>query len=138
MSVSNGQLLLRQTAIASPNACGGIAVLLVIYGTLSAIDKTWSWPKLDTYATFISSLATLIATFFTAASVYFPPHTRSADIHSKRLVAPTMCLLVLVAMYFLFVVGPLPNYVVNGIAILGLVGGLFRLLPFSEEPGLKE
>ena len=135
---NNNQLLLRQTTIAALNAAGGVGVLLVIYGTLTAVDKTWSWPKLDTFATFISSSATLIATFATAASVYFPPHSRPADFHSKRLVAPIMCIMIVVAMYFLVFVGPLPDYVVNGIGILGLVGGLFRLLPYSEEPGLRE
>lgn len=137
MSISNGQLLLRQIVITSLNTVGGLAFLLVIYGTLSAVDKSWSWPKFDTYATFISSFVTLVATFCTTAAVHFRPHSRPPDFHSKRLVAPVMYLLVLISMYFLLSTGQLPNYVVNGIAILGLVGGLFRLLPFSGEPGLK-
>ncbi len=138
MAISEGQLIFRQLTIALLNASGIFGLLLIGYGWAIDFNSKWSWPLLDTYAQFISTILTLLGTFFTAASVYFPVHSRRADTHSRKVLAPLVCLLTLVSIYFLFFGNkPIPQNVINGFAVLGLTGALFRLLPWSEEPGLK-
>lgn len=139
MAITETQLIIRQMTIAALNAAGGFGLVLIAYGTGVAIDPSWNWPLLDRYAPFISTVLTLTGTFCTAASVRFPVHARPFDTHSRKVIAPFVCLLVLGAFGYLCLgPGKLPDNVINGFAILGLVGALFRLLPFSEEPGLKQ
>lgn len=121
------------------NGVGGIAILLIAYGVASELSPGWRSPALDHYAPIISVILTLLATAATAWSAWLPAHNRPADVHSKLVIAPIVSAAVLVAFLYMYLFRKMPpDYVVNGFALLGLIGAIFRSLPFSEEPGLRD
>ncbi|QLA19293.1 hypothetical protein [Desulfolutivibrio sulfoxidireducens] len=137
MHITKYQLLFRQVTIASLNVLGGIGFLIMIYGIAISHNSEWSWPMLDKYATFISALLTLLASLCTTISIYLPAHTRKADFHSKVIVSPIVSMIILIETIILFITGNISEHIVSGIGIMSLAGALFRLLPFSEQPGLE-
>jgi hypothetical protein len=137
MAISEGKLIFRQLTTTILNASGVFGFLLIGYGYAVGIDPSWSWPLIDKYAPFISAILTLAGTFLTSASVYFPVHSRQADAHSRKVIAPFVCFLAFAFMLHLFFNKSLSDNIINGFGILGLSGGLFRLLPWSEESGLN-
>ena len=104
-------------------------IVLIIYELLA----TWfvsRWLLLDSIATYISTLLTLLGTIFTAASIYFysnqmtPPEKMSVFI-----TAPIIIGVCLVAMIYFFSTGRLQGQVVNGFALLAIAGALLRIQP---------
>jgi hypothetical protein len=132
-------LIIRWGAIAGLNIVGGYAILLIAYGTAVSINRDYFRMRfLDEAAPVISTIFTLLATLVTAVSIYFPPHLRIADTASRKFSSPLIIIGVIMAFcYMALNKSILPDNVLNGFALLGFVGALFRLLPFSEERGLS-
>jgi hypothetical protein len=104
----------------------------VLYSIVAALTEPWA--PLEKYAAFISSLLTLFGVIVTAASVY----VTQASYHrpwstNKRIVAPIVIGACVIAIFFLFREGQLPVVMVNGFAMLGLSGGLQRLIPTNPQ-----
>jgi hypothetical protein len=112
-------------------AIGYTGALLIGYVLLSWYTNN-PWPLIEQYADRVSSLLTIIATGFTALSVYFPATaTGEPWDHSKYFVAPIVLGAVVVALVLSVLHGDVPHVAVNGFALLGISGGLKRVIPRS-------
>lgn len=117
------------------NTAGVIGFLLIAYGYLQMRDPgNWSLPKVDAAATWLSNVITMLGLLITVCSVYFRPHLRPPDWGTHYVVVPVFALpLIAYGVYLLVRFGPLPEHMINGFAIEAIVGGLFRLLPYTEQ-----
>ena len=126
------KLVMKQLIICSFNGMGFIGLALIADGTYTLITNN-KLPGVDYIAPWASLILTLLGTIFTAISIYFPSNTRNSDSHSKYVTAPVTNIMVLLAFgYVVLNQKLLPDRIVNGFAILGLSGALFRLLSYSE------
>ena len=125
-------MLKKQIVILSLTIMGIVGAMLVVYGVIVLLTNT-PWPPLEAVADWIAFMVTLIAVIFVALSVYLPTHNRPADKHSKLIVSPLIVVAVIAAVVLTAWRGwPPPKHILNGFAILGLSGALFRMLPYSE------
>jgi cytochrome c biogenesis factor len=131
-------IIAKWAAIVGLNVVGGYAILLILYGMAVEFYPDYFRMKfLDAAAPWFSTVLTLLATLVTAFSAYLAPHSRQADVASKYVTAPIVIISILLAFTYIIVKRSLlPDHVLNGFALLAIVGVLFRLLPFSEEQGL--
>jgi len=122
--------ILFRTGLEFLGYTGGIFVL---YGAYVAI---WGppWPPLERIALPASSFLTILGAGITAGSVYFhhvpptPPEKKSRYVTAPLvIVASTIALLALVTKT------PVPAVTVNGFAMLGISGALFRLQPRPSQ-----
>lgn len=117
----------RQLVVWAINALGFIGILLIIY-PLAASEYT-PWAPVEALVDHLSVGATLIGVLLTAISVYVPENQRRSDQFSKLISAPLVvfaCMIAL-AMHFMYSFA-IPPHTLNGIAILGIAGGLFRTI----------
>jgi hypothetical protein len=118
----------KQLLILSINGLGGIGLLLIVYGTILYYTGE-KYRFLESAADAISVVATLFGTGLTAASVWLPENKRPPEEFSKRIAAPlVVCGTVFVLIIYLKGVASIPVHVVNGFAVIGLSGALFRLV----------
>lgn len=100
----------------------------IIYGTIAALTGE-PWPPLEKIAGPLSSALTLVGTAMTAASVYvFSPNAPPPELKSTKITAPIVILACIFGLATLAWI-ELSPVIVNGFAILGLAGALFRLRP---------
>ncbi|WP_139240773.1 hypothetical protein [Geitlerinema sp. PCC 9228] len=109
------------------NFLGYAGLIFIFYGTISTVTgEQWSW--FEKYVDFLSSLLTILGTLITASSIYlYTPTVHEPEIFSKWISAPVAIILSITAIIVLFIKGQLPSSIVNGFALLGLAGGLFRI-----------
>jgi hypothetical protein len=109
------------------NFLGFAGVMFILYGVISRGTGS-IWPVLEKWVNPISAFLTILATLITAASIYFyEPFTHPPEKFSKYVSAPLVIASCIVAAVFLIVTGGIPPVVVNGFALLGISGGLFRI-----------
>jgi hypothetical protein len=106
--------------------------MFILYGVISAGTGT-VWEPLERWVSPTSAFLTMLCTVLTASSIYFySPQTHVPELFSKYVSAPITTAAGLAAIAWLVVQGQLPPVVVNGFALLGLAGGLFRI---QRNPG---
>ena len=121
-------ILLNQILIWGLNFLGSIGIVLIVYGVVAAISKS-PYPLLESIADWVAVVATLVGVFLTAISIYFPVNIRPPDKFSLYFSAPIVILGVIVALaYSFYTRNLLPSHILNGFALLGIAGVLFRLL----------
>lgn len=104
--------------------------MFVIYSVVA--ERSEAVRRLETAATFSSSLLTLVGTGLVAASIWLPQTRRRPWGHSYPIaVAVIVCCVA--AVYFPFEEGELPQVLITGFGLLGISGGLKRLLPYPIE-----
>jgi len=134
-------IALRQAVVWAINAIGLVGALLVVYGITSYVTGQ-KYTPLEEIASVASNCATLIGVMLTASSVYVTNNPRTPIAFSKYVSAPVVIVITCVVailyvlpnvrqycVFYIFGVkggGELPSHVFNGLAILGLSGGLFR------------
>ncbi len=112
------------------NIIGFAGAALVIYTAVAAYTQK-AWEPIEWVALWMSTFLTLAGTLLVASSVYFygaviptPPERVS-----RYYTAPVVIVSSVGAMVALVANGSLPQTLVNGFAMLGLAGGLFRMQP---------
>ena len=115
------------------NFLGYSRVLFILYGVVS-VGTGSVWRPIERWVNPISAFLTLVGTLVTAASVYFyVPHTDPPERFSIRISAPCVIGATLVAIGSLCYWGALPPVIVNGFALLGISGALFRIQSRTTE-----
>lgn len=118
----------KQLLVWSINFLSFIGILLIAYG-IALYFTGEKYRFLENAADVISVVATLFGTGMTAASIWLPENHRPPDEFSKRISAPIVVFLVFFTLVLYFRGGiVIPVHVINGFAVLGLSGALFRLV----------
>jgi hypothetical protein len=90
---------------------------------------------IEAQAAFISTLLTLVGVLITVLSIYIPtPSMRPPFVHSKKTVGPIVIAVVFMSFCVLLVRRQLPMVWVSGVGLLGIAGGLKRMLPYPQDP----
>jgi drug/metabolite transporter (DMT)-like permease len=121
------------------NILGSLGLALIIYEVIKIFKPEAKSPWFDDKASYLSTLLTLVGTLFTVGSIYyFPARTTPPETTSVIFTAPTVLVMCVIAIvYFFREKGKLPANIVNGFAILALVGSLLRTQPNpSQDPGI--
>ncbi len=114
------------------NFLGWAGVMFILYGVISSRTGS-AWEPLERWVNPVSAFLTILGAILTAASVYFyAPQTHQPELFSKFVSAPMTILAGSAAIILLFWRGSIPAVVVNGFALLGIAGGLFRI---QRNPG---
>jgi hypothetical protein len=101
---------------------------LIAYSTISVL--TQPWPPVEAVASYVSTFLTLFGVLVTAIAIYVPRETYYPPWTSSRwFAAPVAIVACLVAIVFFFKRGQLPAVLVNGFSLVGLSGGMQRILP---------
>ncbi len=100
---------------------------LVFYGFIS-LELNSKWPPLEQIVNYIGMILTLIAVLATAISIYFPINLRKPDKISYITAAIIIIGIFAVLFYSWKTHTVLSAHVINGFAIIGLSGALFRLV----------
>jgi energy-converting hydrogenase Eha subunit A len=118
----------KQLVILSINGLAAISIFLIGYGVLLHYTGE-EYRIFERLANPISVVATLVGTGLTATSVYLPANKRPPEEFSKIFAAPIV-LLGTASVLFIYLDGKLsiPIHVINGFALLGISGSLFRLI----------
>lgn len=122
------KVALNQLLIFSINLIGIIGIMLILYSFISHYYNS-QWSFIENLANPLSVICTIIATFITASSIYFPINDRKPEAFSLYISAPLVmifCIAMLLFYYYNNLI--FPEHLLNGIALLGLSGGLFRLI----------
>ncbi len=115
------------------NFLGFSGVMFILYGVISRGTGS-IWPVLEKWVNPISAFLTILATLITAASIYlYEPFTHPPEKFSKYVSAPIVIVSCVIAAMFLIITGDIPPVVVNGFALLGISGGLFRIQKRTVE-----
>ena len=115
------------------NFLGFSGVMFILYGVIS-MGTGSIWPVLEKWVNPISAFLTILATLITAASIYFyEPIAHPPEKFSTTVSAPLVIASCIAAAIFLIVTGDIPPVVVNGFALLGISGGLFRIQKRTTE-----
>ena len=132
-TIEKSSSLLAITLRKSFNFLGFSGVMFILYGVISRGTGS-IWPVLEKWVNPISAFLTILATLITAASTYFyKPFTHPPETVSKYVSAPLVIASCIIAAIFLIVTGDIPPVVVNGFALLGISGGLFRIQKRTVE-----
>lgn len=110
---------------------GYFGTALVAYSVIAAVSNPWQ--PIEQYAPLISNFLTLVGVLVTAASVYAPAGYHPPWKSSRWVVGPLVIGSWVVATYVLVRNGHLPPVLVNGFAMLGLSGGLQRMIPTNPR-----
>ncbi|MCX6554294.1 MAG: hypothetical protein NTZ12_04655 [Candidatus Aminicenantes bacterium] len=140
MDEANGEIkvkkstsLLTITMRKSFNFLGFAGVIFIFYGMISRITGS-SWPVLEKWVPPVSAFLTIVATLITAIAIYFyDPHPYPPEKFSKAISAPLVIIACIVALVYLIGTGDIQPVIVNGFALLGISGGLFRILKRTVE-----
>ncbi len=109
------------------NFLGFSGVLFILYGVISKCTDS-VWPVLEQWINPISAFMTILATLIVAASIYFhKSFAHPPEKFSKYVSAPVVIASCLAAMIFLIMMGDIPSVAVNGFALIGIAGALFRI-----------
>ncbi len=140
MDFKQGLIAMKQALVFSINFLGFTGIILIFYGILVYLTEE-KYKYLETTAEFVSNIATLLGVALTASSVWLPKNAREPEQFSKFFSAPLVFFIAItILIFYLFpqilnwftgllkVNAPpkIPVHVFNGLAILGLAGGLFR------------
>jgi len=113
---------------------GGTGIFLIFYETLAHISSTFRVDVLEKIASPVSAFVTFLVVTLTACSIYFEPAKPTRpDPASKWLVAPIVIAGCIFGLLVLFTKGSVPDHIVNGFALLGLAGALFRIQPNPQR-----
>jgi hypothetical protein len=117
------------------NIVGVFGLALISYEVIKIFQPEAKSKWLDDKASYLSTLLTLIGTLFTVGSIYyFPGRTTPPEKISVLYTAPTVLIICSIAIgYFVKTKGVLPANIVNGLAILALVGSLLRTQPNPSQ-----
>jgi len=120
--------ILNELFFWSLNFLGSLGIVLIAYGVYADFSDRL-YDVIEDIADVVSLLATLATVILTAISVYFRPNNREASVLSKFVTVPVVVIAVLVAFayYCVYMGDVLPQHILNGFAVLGLSGALFRL-----------
>ncbi len=99
----------------------------ICYGSISALTGE-RWLPLERIAEPLSSAITIMGTAITAVSIYFFSSKPTAPVSTSYLGTAVVIAACMVALFILIWWG-LPVVVVNGFAITGLAGALYRIQP---------
>jgi hypothetical protein len=106
---------------------GYYGAALVIYSFVASISSPW--PPLEHVAPLVSSILTILGLLVTASSIYLPQMPYCAPWPLSRwVVAPLVIMSCVLAIALLIIQGRLSPVLINGFAMLGLSGGLLRIL----------
>jgi len=115
------------------NFLGFSGVIFIIYGVTSRGTHS-VWPVLEKWVNPISAFLTILAVLITAISIYFyKPYIHPPEKFSIYVSAPTVIISCIIAEIFLISTGSIPPVIVNGFALLGISGGLFRIQRRTTE-----
>ena len=119
---------------AATNGLAWFGVFFIGYGAATQSGFLFEYEAVEQTAAWLSAALTLLGTALTAASVwFFSPNPPPPEEKSKNYVAPNVilaCCICLGASWWT----EIPPVTVNGFAILGLAGCLFRLRPNPGPP----
>lgn len=111
---------------------------LIGYGIVASYSAT-PWPIMDPIMRWTGPLMTLVATIITACSIYLRPNHVPPKIVSKFCTAPVIILMCVAALIYMVIKqAVLPDTVIQGFSILGLSGGLMRLVPRIHDRSLPD
>lgn len=132
---SGGEIVNRLIAITLRkffNFLGYAGVMFILYGLLSEGTRS-TWEPLERWVNPMSAILTLFGTLLTAVTVYYySPHSHQPELFSRYVSAPLTIVATMVAIGRIAVGARVPPVVVNGFALLGIAGGLFRI---QRNPG---
>jgi hypothetical protein len=115
------------------NFLGYAGLIFIIYGSLSTVTDS-KWDLFERIVDPLSSFLTILGTLITTLSIYFySPTIHKPEMFSRYISAPIVIVLCTIAIIFICSKGSLAGSIVNGFALLGLAGGLFRIQPRPEE-----
>jgi len=118
--------------VAAANALGWLGAFFIAYGLIASTVGTEWLPLGERIAERLSSGLTVFGTGLTASSIYFfSSSARPPDRVSRLVNAPIVigsCVIALLVLIW-FQITPVT---VNGFALLGIAGGIFRLSPGPE------
>lgn len=133
---------LLQARVLAINFLGFIGIVLIAYG--AAVYFTGEKYKfLELAAEATANISTLLGVALTASSVWLPTNSREPDDFSIFISAPIVVVAVVIVLIFylfpsalIWVVSQfglegspvIPSHIFNGLAVLGLAGGLFRTI----------
>jgi hypothetical protein len=127
MKAKKSSSLLAITLRKSFNFLGYSGVIFIFYGVASRMTSS-VWPVLEKWMNPISAFLTIVATLITAVAIYFyRPDPYPPEKFSKTVSAPLVIMACLGALVYLIVSGDILPIIVNGFALLGISGGLFRI-----------
>lgn len=115
------------------NCFGYLGAAFVIYAVLG-VWLGFTFVELEKIMIPASYYLTLSGVILTCATVYFykgNPHP--PERFSKYVSAPIVIIACFIAAWFYATTGTLPNLVINGLAMLGLAGAIFRIQPATAE-----
>ena len=131
---SDASLPMRLMAIALRkffNFLGWAGVMFILYGAVA--QGSGAWEPLERWVNPVSTLLTLLGTILTATSVYFfSTSIHAPELFSRFISAPLTIAGGRATIGWLFWTGTVPAVMVNGFALLGIAGGLFRI---QRNPG---
>ena len=119
---------------------GYTGILLIIYGAIADLyfGEAGDHPIWRSIADWSSVFITLIGVALTAISVYFPTSVHQPGKYSSHVTAPAaIAVVVITFIYYPFYshrTGELPDlHILNGLALLGFVFSLFRMLIITDR-----
>ena len=107
----------------------------ILYSLIAQFTEVWH--PVEAVASFASAILTLIGTLLTAATVYFPTHSRPPWKHSRDFYARIVIGACIVAIIALCKIGTLPPVMINGFSMLAIAGALKRAIPYPQDHGLN-
>lgn len=117
----------KQLIELSVNFFAFFGLTLICYGIFSSKLNS-KWPPLENIAQWVEMFVTFIAVLFTAISIYFPANPREPDKISYFTALVVIIMTLIAIIYSIRKRTVLSIHIVNGFAIIGLSGALFRLV----------
>jgi multisubunit Na+/H+ antiporter MnhB subunit len=118
----------KHALILGINGLGFSGGVLIAYG-IGVVLTGNTYAPFERYASRVADILTLVGVLLTAVSIYGEPNLRPPDSFSRHISAPLVILATAFTMWLiLFSIVTVPAHVVNGFALLGLAGGLFRTI----------
>jgi hypothetical protein len=111
---------------------GGGGAILIAYELLADRLGLRS-PSLDNLASFLGTTLTLVGVFITTGSIFIYSQNPTKPDPGSFPVAIVVMGVCATALYVLFTGGKVPDNLVNGVAMLGLAGGLARIQPNPQK-----
>lgn len=133
IKIKKSSSLVAITLRKSFNFLGFAGGVFIFYGVISRATGS-NWLVLEKWMNPISAFLTIVATLLTALAIYFyKPDPYLPEKFSKAVSAPLVIVACLIALVYLLLKGDILPVIVNGFALLGISGGLFRILNRTVE-----